>query len=135
MVCVVAPVDQRLLLGAEDAKTTCPPKQKVVDVWGVITGAVGLGFTVTGNPAEMAVQPAALLVVTVYVPLTVAEMELVVSAVDHTLLEDELERRVTLPPSQNVVGPPGEMVGTGGLLFTVTTVGADTLEHPLKITV
>ena len=62
-------------------------------------------------------------------------MEPVVSEVDHTLLEDELEVRITLPPSQNVVGPPAKMVGTGGLLFTVTTVGAETLEHPIKITV
>jgi hypothetical protein len=94
-----------------------------------------LGFTVTENPDDVVVHPSALLTVTVYTPSVVAEMEGVVAPVDQTLLVAELDVSVTLPPSQNVVGPPAEIVGAGGLLFTVTTVGAETLEHPLKITV
>ena len=36
-----------------------------------------------------------------------------------------LDVRVTLPESQNVVGPPGVIVGVAGTGFTVTVVAAD----------
>jgi len=36
-----------------------------------------------------------------------------------------LDVRVTDPPLQNVVGPPGVMVGVAGIGLTVTTVAAD----------
>ena len=39
--------------------------------------------------------------------------------------------RVTLPPAQNVVGPPAVMVGVAGNGLTVTTVGADVAVQPL----
>ena len=32
---------------------------------------------------------------------------------------------MTLPPAQNVVGPPGVMIGVEGTGFTVTVVAAD----------
>jgi hypothetical protein len=35
------------------------------------------------------------------------------------------EVRFTLPPAQNVVGPPGVIVGVGGRGLTVTTTGAE----------
>ena len=42
---------------------------------------------------------------------------------------------VTLPPVQNVVGPPGVMVGVGGIGLTVTVVAADgALVQPLEVT-
>ena len=40
---------------------------------------------------------------------------------------------VTLPPAQNVVGPPEEIVGVGGIGFTVTVVGLDVEEQPLPL--
>ena len=47
-----------------------------------------------------------------------------------------LDVRVTLPPSQNVVAPPGVMVGFGGAGFTVTTVEAEgALLQPLVVTI
>jgi hypothetical protein len=46
-----------------------------------------------------------------------------------------LDVSVTLPPAQNVVGPPGVIVGVAGAGFTVTLVAADAaLEHPLVVT-
>jgi hypothetical protein len=46
-----------------------------------------------------------------------------------------LEVSVTLPPLQNVVGPPGVTVGVDGIEFTVTTVAEDgALGQPLVVT-
>ena len=41
-----------------------------------------------------------------------------------------LDVNSTLPPVQNVVGPPAVIVGVDGFGFTVTLVGADVAEHP-----
>ena len=42
----------------------------------------------------------------------------------------------TLPPVQNVVGPPGVMVGVAGIGLTVTVVAAEAaLVQPLAVTV
>ena len=38
---------------------------------------------------------------------------------------------VTLPPAQNVVGPPGVIVGVAGFELTVTVVGAEVALQPL----
>ena len=47
-----------------------------------------------------------------------------------------LDVSVTLPPVQNVVGPPALMVGVAGIGFTVTVVGAEAaLVQPLVVTV
>ena len=46
-----------------------------------------------------------------------------------------LEVSVTLPPAQNVVGPPGVIVGVAGAGFTVTVVADDAaLLQPLVVT-
>jgi hypothetical protein len=46
-----------------------------------------------------------------------------------------LDVSVTLPPAQNVVGPPGVIVGVAGSALTVTTVAADgALVQPLVVT-
>jgi hypothetical protein len=44
-----------------------------------------------------------------------------------------LEVSVTLPPAQNVVGPPGVIVGVAGVGVTVTVVGFEgaLLQPPL----
>ena len=45
-----------------------------------------------------------------------------------------LEVKVTLPPAQNVNGPPAEIVGVAGNAFTVTTVAAeDALWQPAAL--
>ena len=62
MLCVVAPVDQTLPVADEEVSTTLPPAQKVVVPPAVIVGAVGIGFTVTVVPAEVAVHPLTVLV-------------------------------------------------------------------------
>jgi hypothetical protein len=47
-----------------------------------------------------------------------------------------LDVRVTLPPPQNVVGPPAVIVGLGGMGLTVTVVAADgALVQPRDVTV
>ena len=41
----------------------------------------------------------------------------------------------TEPPAQNVVGPPGVIVGVVGIAFTVTTVAADGSDgQPFSVT-
>jgi hypothetical protein len=41
---------------------------------------------------------------------------------------------VTLPPTQNVVGPEADMVGVSGKAFTVTVVADDAkLWHPFEL--
>ena len=53
----------------------------------------------------------------------------------HWLPDALLEVSVTLPPAQNVVAPPGVIVGVAGIGVTVTAVDADgALEHPLAVT-
>jgi hypothetical protein len=42
-----------------------------------------------------------------------------------------LDVNVTLPPAQNVVGPPAVIIGVSGIRFTVTEIGSDAeLTHP-----
>lgn len=65
MDCVVAPVDQRLPVAAEEVKVTLPPAQKLVGPPGVIVGVAGVGFTVTVVPADAAELQPALVTVTV----------------------------------------------------------------------
>jgi hypothetical protein len=55
-------------------------------------------------------------------------VDVVKSPLLHTLPELALERRMTLPPEQNVVEPEVEIVGVGGVGLTVTTVGVETAE-------
>ena len=52
----------------------------------------------------------------------------------HWLPLAALDVSVTLPPVQNVVGPPGVIVGVAGVGFTVTVVAADAaLLQPLAV--
>jgi hypothetical protein len=43
----------------------------------------------------------------------------VVAPVDHKYVVPALEVSVTLPPAQNVNGPPADIVGVAGKAFTV----------------
>ena len=47
----------------------------------------------------------------------------VVDPSDQRYDEPALEVKVTLPPAQNVSGPPAVIVGVAGSAFTVTVVG------------
>jgi hypothetical protein len=49
----------------------------------------------------------------------------VVVPVDHKYEDPALEVNVTLPPVQNDNGPLAVIVGTAGILLTVTEVAAD----------
>jgi hypothetical protein len=47
-----------------------------------------------------------------------------------------LDVKLTLFPTQNVVGPSGVIVGVAGIGLTITVVALDAaLEHPLSVTV
>ena len=81
--CVVAPVDQRYVNPAGAVNVTKPPVQKVVEPFGVIVGVAGAAFTVTDVAALVALQPLALVTVTLYEPLAFTAIDCVVAPVDH----------------------------------------------------
>ena len=57
-----------------------------------------------------------------------------VAPVDHKYVVPTLEVKVTLPPAQNVVGPPAVIVGVAGNALTVTTVAnEEALWQPLAL--
>jgi hypothetical protein len=70
------------------------------------------------------------------VPPVVTVIEGVVAPVDQVLPVADEEVKTTLPPVQNVVGPPAVMVGVAGIGFTVTIVPADAADiQPPLVTV
>ena len=50
--CVDWPSDQRLPFASDEVSTTLLPSQKVVVLPAVITGAAGIGFTVTATGTD-----------------------------------------------------------------------------------
>ena len=110
-----------------------PPVQMDCDD-GVAT-ASGVGFTVTVVPADVAdVQPP-LVTVTEYVPAVETVIACVIAPVDHRLPVADDEVKVTLPPVQNVVGPPAVMVGVGGTGLTVPLTATLIVVIPTEATV
>lgn len=63
-------------------------------------------------------------------PLVVPVIDGVVAPVDHKYVEPGDAVSVTLPPAQNVVGPPGVIVAAGEGL-TVTVNAEDVPTHPV----
>ena len=126
MLAVVAPVDHRYEAPALEVSVTLPPVQKVRGPLAVIVGVAGKVFTVTvvGTEAED-IQPAAFVTCTEYEPVVLTVMLAVVAPVDHRYEVPALEVRVTLPPVQNVSGPPAVIVGVEGTALTVTFVAAE----------
>jgi hypothetical protein len=119
MDCVVAPFDQRYEEPELAVSVTEPPVQNVVGPDGVIV-ADGSAFTVTVVAAEVALQPLALVTVTLYEPEAVTLIDCVVAPFDQSHDAPELAVSVTEPPVQNVVGPEGVIAAAGsGLTFTV----------------
>jgi hypothetical protein len=133
--CVVAPVDQRLPVADDEVKVTLPPVQNVTGPPAVIVGVAGIGFTVTVVPADAAEVQPALVTVTVYVPPVVTVIDWVVAPVDHTLPVADEELKVTLPPAQKVVGPPGVIVGVAGIGFTVPVTATLAVGAPVEANV
>lgn len=121
--CVVAPVDQVFPVVDEEVKVTDPPAQKINGPLAVIVGIGGSGLTVTITGAEVA-KHAPLETTTVYVPLVATKILDVISPFDQVFPVADEEVKVTLSPSQNVVGPLAVIVGTGGNGFTTTEIEA-----------
>ena len=126
--CVVAPLDQRYELPEFAVNVTLPPGQNVVGPPGVIV-AVAAGLTVTAVAAEVVLQPDAFVTLTVKLPLALTVIDCVVPPDDQSQELPALAVNVTLPPGQNVVGPPAVIVAAGAA-FTVTAVGADVVLQP-----
>jgi hypothetical protein len=60
--CVVAPVDQRFPVTADEVRVIVPPVQK--ETGPLIVGVVAVGLAVTANGVDAAVQPLASVTVT-----------------------------------------------------------------------
>lgn len=126
---VVALVDQVFPVGADEVKVTEPPAQNVVGPPGVIVGAAGGAVTVIVVPALVELH-VPFETVTVYVPEVETVIACVVSVVDQVFPVADEEVKVTEPPVQNVVGPPGVITGVLGAGLTVTVVAEDVATQP-----
>jgi hypothetical protein len=126
---VVAPVDQRFPVSAEDVSVTEPPAQK--ELGPLIVGVGGSGFEVTTKAAEVEEQPLAFVTVTLYEPAVETVIDCVVAPVDQRFPVAEDEVRVIVLPVQKDEGPL--MVGVAGSGFEVTTKAAEVEEQPLAL--
>ncbi len=128
MDCVVAPVDHVFPVAEEDVNTTLPPAQNVVGPPAEIVGVAGKAVTVTVVPADVAEVQPPLVTATVYVPDVETVIDCVVAPVDQRFPLADDDVNTTLPPAQNVNGPPAEIVGVAGKAVTVTVVPAEVAE-------
>jgi hypothetical protein len=115
-------------VAAADVNVTLPPLQNDVGP-DAVTTLVGVAFTVTVVPEEVAEQPPACVTVTLYVPPDVTLIEEVVAPVDQRYEAPAFAFNVTAPPEQNVVAPEAVTAAVPPL-ETVTAIGVDTAEHP-----
>jgi archaellum component FlaF (FlaF/FlaG flagellin family) len=129
--CVVAPVDHEYDVPLDAVSVTLPPAQNVVGPPAVMV-AVGFALTVTIVGADVALHPFAFVTVTLKLPLALATIDCVVAPVDQEYDVPLDEVSVTLPPAQNVVGPPAVIVAVG-FAFTETAVAVDVALHPLAL--
>ena len=83
-----------------------------------------LTVTVTESDAGLS-QLFASITCTANFPEAVTLMDWVVLPLDHLYVLPASEVRLTLSPSQKVVGPPGVMSGFGGRLLRVTVTESD----------
>ena len=131
---VVSPVDHKLPPVEEDVSTTEDPAQidSVVPV--TIVGTGGREFTVTVCGAEEPEEHPLEITCTKNVPEVFTVIDWVVAPFDQKLLLGEEEVKVTDPPAQKVVALLAVMVGTAGIVFTITFTGADGAEvHPSRV--
>lgn len=129
--CDVAPVDQSQDAPALAVSVTLPPAQKVVGPEAAMVAA-GLALTVVVVAAEVVLQPAAFVTVTLYEPESETLIDCVVAPFDQSHDVPALAVSVTEPPAQNVVGPDAPMVAAG-FAFTVTAVEAESVLHPAAL--
>src|SRR5712691_8530582 len=109
---VVAPFDQRYEVPLDAVSVTLPPAQNVVGPPAVML-AVGLALTVTAVGVDVALHPLASVTVTLELPLALTVIDDVVAPFDQRY-DDPLDAvSVTLPPAQNVVGPPAVILAVG----------------------
>jgi hypothetical protein len=125
---VVAPVLQVFPVVTFEVKFAVWPVHNAV-CEAVITGIAGNGFCVTTTDAEVAEQPT-FPTVTEYVPAFSTVIDWVVAPLLQTFPEVALEVKITLSPTQKVVGSLGEIVGVVGLEFTVTICDAEEETQP-----
>lgn len=123
---VVAPVDQRFPVAAEEVSVTDPPAQN--ELAPLMVGVVAAGFAVTAKAADVAEQPAALVAVTLKEPAAETVIDGVVAPVDQRFPVAADEVSVMLLPGQTAAGPL--MVGAGGSAFCVTAKGAEVAVQP-----
>jgi hypothetical protein len=95
--------------------------------------AAGRGLTVTVVAALVALQPFALVTVTLYDPDALTAIDWVVAPVDHRYDPLAIAVSLTRPASQNVVGPLGEITGVSGVGLTVTAVAALVALQPFAL--
>jgi hypothetical protein len=126
MDCVIAPVDQRLPVNAEDVRVIVVPAQNVLGP--LIVGVAGTGFEVTACATEVAEQPFASVTVTEYEPTADTVIDCVVAPVDQRLPVNAEDASVIVLPAQNELGPL--IVGVAGAGFEVTTCAAEVAEQP-----
>jgi hypothetical protein len=117
--CVLAPVDQRLPVAAEEVRVIVLPAQN--ELGPLMVGVVGAAFAVTTKGADVEGQPPAV-TTTVYEPAVDTMIDRVVSPVDQRFPVAAEEVRVIVVPGQNEDGPL--IVGVAGGALTVTLVVA-----------
>ena len=126
MVCVVAPVDQRLPVAADEVRVMVVPGQN--DDGPLMVGVAAAGFAVTRNGAELVEQPLASLTVTLYEPAVETVIDCVVAPVDQRLPVGEEELSVIGTPGQKAGGPV--ITGCGGAGLMVTGISFETTAAP-----
>jgi len=90
----------------------------------------GSGLTVTVVGAEVALQPLALVTVTLNEPEVVTLIDCVVAPFDQRYEAEDGAVSVTESPAQKVVAPPAVITGVDGIAFTVTVVDAEVALQP-----
>lgn len=115
---------------------TLDPAQIASVVPVTIVGAGGKAFTVTLCGAEVPEVHPFVITCTTKVPEVDTVIDCVVAPFDHKLLDADEEVNTTELPAQNVVGPLAVIVGTAGIVFTITFTGAEGAEvHPNNVCV
>jgi len=127
--CVVAPVDQTFPVAEDDVSVMVLPVQN--ELGPLMVGVAGGGFAVTAKAADVALQPLALVTVTVYEPAADTVIDCVVAPVDQTFPVADEDVSVIVLPVQKLEGPL--IVGVGGRALTVTAKAADVAEQPLAL--
>ena len=133
LACVVAPLDHRSDAPLLAVSVTEPPAQNVVGPEAVIV-ADGNGLTVTVVAEDVALQPFALVIVTLKLPEVVTSIDGVVAPFDQRYDAPGAAVSVTEPPSQNEVGPDA-VIHAAGNGCTVTANGEEVVLQPLVVTV